>query len=266
MARDYGKATSEGFLLQEATLMLGPMGEYRDLLESDHSVGLFKNMQVQNTRTYTSLNQGTRQKRVHSTLTEDTYMLSGEGYEFGPRQLKFALGQEGYLYTPTSEVKTTLSADALGAQDEVTLTSSTGFAVGDFIIVRPKVGHDSGLAYRITALAANVATLDRDLVEVLPTGSEVFKSTIINSNEGGNNTCNGASYMSAKVVSQMANCKPIILYFPKVQITSGLNLSFGASDYSNMPYELTSYALVPTDPGYDDYLENGENDMIVLTT
>ena len=88
MAVQHGTAQSDGFILQEATLMLGAVGNGLDLTVEENSIGLFKNLQVQNTRTFTDLTQGTKQGVVASAETENRTMITGEGYEFTPKQLK----------------------------------------------------------------------------------------------------------------------------------------------------------------------------------
>ena len=261
----HGTAQSDGFILQEATLMLGAVGGAKDLTVEENSIGLFKNLQVQESKTFTDLTQGVRQSPVASALTEHRTMITGEGYEFTPRQLMYAMGQEGYLYQHSTPVITTLSTAATTGTDTITVTAATGFAVNDYLIIQPSAGVDNGLAYKITAVATNTITLDRDLVEAFPAGSKVYKSVLIKSSDSFNDSCSGAVYMSAKIVSQKQNCEPIILTAEKVRVSSGLSLSFGSSDFSNIPYELTLMELTPRDTGYDDWIAAGGNQYEILT-
>lgn len=265
MARSYGTAQSDGFILQEATLMLGAVGSAKDLTVEENSIGLFKNLQVQNTRTYTDLTQGVKQQVVASALTEDRTLFTGEGYEFTPKQLMFALGQEGYLYDHTTPVVVTLTTAAVVGDSTITVSSIAGLAVNDYVILQPNAGVDNGLAYKITAVSGTTVTLDRPLIEAVPSGSKVYKSVLIKSSGSSENNCSGAIYMSAKIVSQKQNCEPIILLAEKVRVSSGLSLSFGVADFSNIPYELTVMALTPSDNGYSDWLAEGENDFTILT-
>ena len=66
----HGTAQSDGFILQEATLMLEAVGGAKDLTVEENSIGLFKNLQVQESKTFTDLTQGVRQSPVASALTE----------------------------------------------------------------------------------------------------------------------------------------------------------------------------------------------------
>ena len=44
--QNFGTALGDGFVLNEATLMIGPLGSAMDLTEEKHSFGLFKNMAI----------------------------------------------------------------------------------------------------------------------------------------------------------------------------------------------------------------------------
>lgn len=266
MSLQYGTAQSNGFILQEATLMLGAVGNAKDLTVEENSIGLFKNLQIQNTKNYTDLTQGVLQQPVASALTEDTTLITGEGYEFTPKQLMFALGQEGYNYQSTTPVVTSLTAAAVIGNTTITVAAATGIKVGDFVVLQPTAGVDNGLAYEVTAVSGTTITLDRDLVEAFPSGSKVYKSVLIRSAGASANSCSGATYMSAKIVSAKQNCAPIVILAQKVRISSGFSLSFGTSDFSNIPYELKTMALTPDDVGYAQWIAEGGNEYDIYTS
>lgn len=46
--QNFGTALGNGFVLNEATLMIGALGKALDLTEEKHSLGLFKNLAVSN--------------------------------------------------------------------------------------------------------------------------------------------------------------------------------------------------------------------------
>lgn len=265
MAASYGTAQSDGFILQEATLMLGEVGNALDLTVEENSIGLFKNLQFQNTRSFTDLTQGVRQGVVASAETENTTMVTGEGYEFTPRQLMFAMGQEGYKYVHTPSIVAKTVGDVLAASDTITVDAIAGITQDSWIVVRPTRGVDNGLAYRVVSVAGNVITLDRDLVEAVPANSDVYLSTMIRSSGSLDDSCASGTYFSMKVVSQKQNCLPIIVTSQKVRVSSGLQLSFGTSDWANIPYELKIMDLTPSDVGYAAWLADGANQYNVLT-
>lgn len=262
--QNFGSAVGNGFVLNEATLMLGALGSAKDLTEAEHSIGLFKNLAIANDKTFVPLQQGLTQDTVHNQKTTDNWTISGNGYEYNPRTIMYSLGQDGYTVDPLApRVRHSVTAPAAVGTDELTLDATTGVAVGDWIILYPQVGDNNGLAYKIEAIATNVVTLDRDLVAPVAVGDEIVKSTLINTNDP--TSCSGAKYFSAKIVSSDVNCNPIILIAPKVQVTSGMNLAFGSTDYANIAYQLTAMALTKQDAGYEEYVAHGKSKVYMLT-
>ena len=262
--QNFGTALGNGFVLNEATLMIGALGQAMDLTEEEHSLGLFKNLAVSNEKTYAPLNQGVRQDTVHQTLTGDNWTISGNGYEYNPRTIMYALGQAGYSADPSApRVKLTVSAPAAEGTSEITVEASTGVAAGDWIVLQSGVGAADGLAYQVESVATNVITLDRPLVAPVVIGDKLVKSVLIQTNDP--ESCSGANYYSAKIVSADVNCNPIVLVIPKLQITSGLNLTFGVSDYSNMAFQGTPMASTRQDASYDLYKKHGQSKVFLLT-
>lgn len=262
--QNFGTALGNGFVLNEATLMIGALGQAMDLTEEKHSLGLFKNLAVSNEKTFAPLNQGIRQDTVHQTLTSDNWTISGNGYEYNPRTILYALGQAGYSADPTApRVILNVTAPAAEATSEITVEASTGVAEGDWIVLQSSVGAADGLAYQVESVALNVITLDRPLVAPVVIGDKLVKSVLIQTNDP--EACSGASYYSAKIVSADVNCNPIVLVIPKLQITSGLNLTFGVSDYSNMAFQGTPMASTRQDVSYDLYKKHGQSKVFLLT-
>lgn len=262
--QNFGTALGNGFVLNEATLMIGALGQAMNLTEEEHSLGLFKNLAVSNEKTYQPLTQGVRQDVVHQTLTGDNWTVSGNGYEYNPRTILYALGQAGYSAAPTApRVKLTVTAPAAEKTSEITVEAATGVEEGDWIVLQSSVGAANGLAYQVKSVALNVITLDRPLVAPVVIGDKLVKSVLIQTNDP--NSCSGANYYSAKIVSADVNCNPIVLIIPKIQITSGLNLNFGVSDYSNMAFQGTPMASTRQDASYDLYKAHGESKVFLIT-
>ena len=257
--QNFGTALGNGSVLNEATLMIGALGQALDLTEEKHSLGLFKNLAVSNEKTYAPLNQGVRQDTVHQTLTGDNWTISGNGYEYNPRTILYALGQAGYSADPTAaRVKLSVTAPAAEGASEITVDKATGVAAGDWIVLQSTVGAADGLAYQVETVAANKITLDRPLVAPVVIGDKLVKSVLIQTND--TESCSGANYYSADV-----NCNPIVLIIPKLQITSGLNLTFGVSDYSNMAFQGTPMASTRRDASYALYKKHGDSKVFLLT-
>lgn len=258
--QNHGTAQTNGFLLNEATLMLGPLGSFLDLTVEEHSIGLFKQLQITNTRSFTGLTQGVRQTKVGMVLTEDTFAMTGQGFEFTPRQLAYQMGGAGYEYSTEQTARTTTASPAAAAANTVSVASAAAINVGDFITFS---GADArhGLLYKVESKATNTLTLDRSLVKAVPTGATVYTLAAITPSIEAN--CSGAHYMSAKIVSSQPNCDPIIILVPKLQITSGLNIQFGVGDFSAQNFEISAMDLLPNEDGYDWVMANGQGRQII---
>ena len=262
--QNFGTAMGKGFVLNEATLMLGPLGQGADLLEEKHSIGLFKNLAIANDKTFQPLTQGVTQSIVDQVKTGDNWTISGNGYEYNPRTIMYALGQAGYTADVTQErTRTVITTAAAVGESEITVADATGLKVGDWVILYSKIGDNDGLAYKIETLATNTVTLDRKLVVAVAENDELVLSTLINTNDP--ESCTGATYFSAKIVSATTGCDPIVMIAPKVQVTSGLNLSFGVADYSNMAFQVTVMDMIRSDAGYEDYRQHGKSKLWLVT-
>lgn len=262
--QNFGTALGDGFVLNEATLMIGPLGIAMDLTEEEHSFGLFKNMAITNDKTFQPLTQGVRQDVVANQLTGDNWTFAGNGYEYNPRTIMYALGQAGYKADPTApRVKVSVTEAVATGESTITVDQSTGLEADDWIILSPLNGNADGLAYKIKTVAVNVITLDRPTVAPVAVGDKVVKSTLILTND--QESCSGANYYSAKIVSADVNCNPIVIVAPKIQITSGLNLTFGVSDYASMGFQATPMALTRKDLGYDLYVQQGKSKVFLIT-
>lgn len=260
----FGAAIGDGFVLNEATLMIGALGQALDLTEEEHSVGLFKNLVISQEKTYQPLTHGVRQDIVDQQLTGDNWTISGNGYEYNPRTIMYALGQSGYTADPLAErVKLTVTAPASVGEETITVESATGITAGDWIVLNSTLGGTDGLAYQVKTVAASVVTLDRPLVSAVATGDKLVKSSLILTNDP--DSCSGVSYHSAKIVSADVHCNPIVIVVPKLQITSGLNLAFGTSDYSSMAFQGTAMASTRRDASYDLYRQNGSSKIFLIT-
>lgn len=256
----FGTAQGGAFILQNATIMLGDLGDGEDLIPELHSLGLFKEATVNIARTFTSLAQGVRQQKVDEQLTGEDITVTGKGYEFGAKQLTYALGQDGHGLTSTG-LRTTNTLAVTSGGTDLTLASVTGLAVGDYLVVAPNGDSDAGLVVVISSLTGLVVGLDRPLAMAIPLGSHVTKSRI--TLVGGDNYVN--TYKSMKVTSAAVNGDPIVMIFPKVKVTSSFTLGLSSQDYASTPFTFQSYAMTPAEIGYAQYRANGRAEMWQLT-
>lgn len=248
-----GEAKTENFMLGTATVMLGAQADLFNLTAEQHSIGLVKQVGITSEPTYTELTQGTKNTLVYSVMTQNTVRASMEVYEYTMKNLAYGLGLNGSSYTPeTTGSATTAPVVGDGIVDEITVTSGTGFTVGDMVLVY--VSADTFLVRKITAIASNVLTIDTPIPTgvTIPAGADVM---VVNMAGVGSKV--EQPFLSCKILGRLANNDPIALLLPKVRVTRGFNVNFSTQDFGNMPFELQIYDLVTTDPNYDFFKNLG---------
>lgn len=245
-----GEAKSTNFMLSTATVMLGPVASLFDLDPSTHSVGLVKNFQLRTEPSFTDLTQGVKNSLVYSVMTGNPTRLSCEVYEYTAKNIAYGLGLNGASFDPNT-VATTLSGAVNGgssATASVPVTSATGLSIGDYIMI--EYGQDDQLLIRkISNIETNTLTVNDDIGIDLPSGAVVKKVHALSIGAKDNN-----NFFGAKVAGKLADGTPIVALFPKVKVTGGFTMQFQTNDYGNLPFEMTCYDLVATDPFYSEFL------------
>jgi hypothetical protein len=248
---EHGLPQGNQLILNEGTLLLGPMGDMLDLEETTHSVGMLKGLTIQNTRNFTALQAGVRQRKVANILTEDSWMITADSFEYSARQLSYLMGGDGSKYSTQKVLATTTTAAVLTGASTMPVASAADLAVGTFIIVE-QANDKSGMIYRIESITANSVTLDRPTVLAYASGAKVH---VVESIQADDVSCNGATYLSAKIMTHAADCTPFLILAAKVQITSGINLKLGADGYASTPIEITVLTPSRQDASYDMYVD-----------
>ena len=240
-----GEAKTSAFMLGTATVMIGAQSELFSLAPDTHSIGLVKNFTMTAEPGYTDLTQGVKNQIVYSVMTSNTVRAQMEVYEYTSKNISYALGLNGGALAAVTTA-TTLSA-AYASGTSVTVTSATGLAVGDYIQIQE--GTDDKTFFRkITAIAANVLTLNASIPVAIANGSAVRK---VNAVDIGSKT--DQPFLSAKIVGSLADGTEIGILIPKIRITNGFTLGFVTDNYGNLPFEFTVYDLVSTDPNYSEF-------------
>lgn len=265
MAVDYGTAKSNAFVLQNATIMLGELGQGEDLVPEEHSIGLFKEAATNIERNFTDLAQGVRNSIVHSELTSEKISLTGKGYEFSSKQIAYALGYDGSLVQTTLKTGTVSAAATLNATELTVSSTQNSWGVGDYAIISPAGDEDAGLIAMVTAVAVTgaagafsvVLTLDRPMKMPIPVGSKVQTSNL---HYAGGDTYENV-FKSLKSTSRDVHGRPMCFVMPKVKVTSSFMMAFTSSDYASIPFTFQSYAMTPDEPGYAQYKARGRAEM-----
>lgn len=256
MAAPASAMTSQ-FLLSAGTIMVGPSAKVFELDPATHSVGLVKAVQIQNDPQFVEMTQGIDAQVVFSVNTSNQTRVSADVQELTAKNMAYAAGLDAATgYAPLS-VETTLSAAITTGGASVALTSATGIASGDWIVLYETGGSDRLHAAKVASVASNTVTLAAGYT--LPTTGPnaawaVATTSVIKVNNIPLGTTIQRPTFGVKIVGIMpATGEPVTLIFPKVRITKGLAFAFNTDQFTSMPYEFTPYALLPSDPYYADF-------------
>lgn len=254
-----GEAKSDTFMLGTATVMLGPQADLMNL-NTQHSVGLVKNVGLKTAPSFTELTQGVKAQLVYSVMTGNKVTIEGEVYEYTGANMSYAAGLDGSEVTPStvsSTVKTALAAPVAPALTSASLevVDATGIADGDYVTIQ--VGSSDQVMVRKVVdsdTATDVLTLDSGLPIGVPIGATVQKVNVIPVG-----SLDDQPFLSCKIVGTAANGDEMVLLLPKVKITSGLSLAFKTDNFDHIPFGLDVFDLVATDPNYAMFQTVGPN-------
>lgn len=255
-----GLAKTESFMLNTASLMIGPMPDLMDL-DTEHSVGLVKNLTFKSAPSFTDLSQGTKNTLVYSVMTGNEVTMDGEMYEYTAKNVSYASGLDGSTLVAAvdknlpAEVTstTTLTLDTLA---DATKFTGGADGVGDRIMV--EVGSDDQVMIRRVSTVdtgTGVVTVDPALPAAYTTGLAVKLHRC-------NNVAIGSladqPYMSCKVVGRLANGEPVVILVPKIRVVSGLSFAFKTDNFDHIPVSIKAFDLVTTDPFYTMFQKVGK--------
>lgn len=253
-----GNANTTQFMLSSATLMIGPLADLHNLNTVAHSLGLVKNVQFTADPQYVELTQGIRNSVVMSVRNADGLKISGEVYEFTAENIAYGAGLDGsdaaYSVSQTtwaSKTSITAAATAIVVVGDI----SALIAVGDYLFLQ-KTESDYVHIVRCTAIAySDPDTTITFTGWAIPTGMTFPVATRIGKVakiEFGATTAQEA--YAAKIVGLLPKDNtPFTIMLPKVKITRGLSISFATDNFTNMPFELTPYAMASDDAMYATY-------------
>ena len=127
-----GLAKTDDFLFGTAEVMIGPHADLHDLNPAEHSIGLVKNVAVQQETQYQDLRQGVRNSIVFSKLNQSSVRLSMEVYEYTAKNLAYGLGLDGASLTPTTVSSTVATLiDSGGTTVDVATGDGADFSADD---------------------------------------------------------------------------------------------------------------------------------------
>lgn len=263
-----GEARTDNFMLSTATVMIGKQEDLHKLNPVEHSLGLVKNFNIESTKERTDLTQGRQGDLVFSMTTNSTTRISCEVYEYTIQNLAYALSLDGSQFSEVAGSPRVLQAPSSVATGIHTLNVGTApgtyqaLAVNDRVIARDPATENIvlGKVTEVTNLGSGTMKADfGGLATVLPVGTVISRVHILNVGS----TAQDRNF-AAKVIGQLANGRWITLLFPKVRISSGLNMAFQTDNYGNMPFEMMPLKVLQSDPFFAEF-GNRAGDILMDT-
>jgi len=252
-----GEAKTTDFMLGTATVMFGPTADVFDLTPAEHGVGLTKNVSVTTEPSFTDLTQGVKNTNVYSVMTGNSVRAAMEVYEYTAANMLYAQGLDGSAHViPTGTSTLATPVVALDTTIDVETGDGANFTAGDYVIIQSGA-KDKNYVRKIVSIATDVITVDSALPDVIAAGETVKAASVV-----GLGDKSVMPFLGCKIVGLTADEDPMTLIFPKVRITAGFNIQFSTDDFQNMPYELTMYDLVTSDPLYSTF--NGLTGMAMV--
>lgn len=263
-----GEAKTSKFLLANATIMVGPMANVFDLTPVDHSLGLTKQVTMNVDNKWTELTQGVTQTTVYTVNTGVDATLTGEIYEYTARNLAYAAGLDATGAAFDEDLATyTLASSHTHTSTAIALSTGGGtdFAAGDFVLLQQNLG-DTVAVFKVASKSTDTLTptsgynFPANITFAVST-TTVYRIAAAAVVKVGAQTDTGL--FGVKMVGTLPqNDRPIVAIFPKARIQKGLNLVFQEGNFSNMPFEIKPYALVPADAFYADF--SGNKQALIL--
>ena len=263
-----GEAKSAAFMLGTATVMLGPPEDVFDLTPDEHSIGLVKNFKMAPEIESLPLTQGVRNTKVYEVMTGFPISATFDVFEYTARNIAYSIASEGFKTEfDTKPTGCMLSAGLVAGATTCDIISSTdisaAFTTGTWIVIQELVGgRDLVAVARLTSngtYATNKVTL-KFTNHPIPMGMAFSTNARVRAMSA---IGLGASYempnLGMKVVGILPERnEPITLICFKVRVVKGFNLSFVTSDYGSMPFEVSLFEQVPSDPHYAYAAEYGQ--------
>lgn len=241
-------------MLGTASISIGPMAELQSLGVAE-SLGLAKNVALKSTPKFTDLSQGVQNTLVASVMTGNDLEVTGEIYEYTAKNLAYSLGLDGSTFIQAASSTTLTAATALLSL-VLAVTSATGITAGDWVSV-----HANALEQIFIRKVVSVTLLDVTVSSgfpvVIPVGAKV---QVVDMVPAGSRL--PQPYLACKIIGQIADGSWITILLGKVRVTSGISLAFKTDGFDSIPFKLTVFDLVSTDPNLGLFTDATTGDVV----
>jgi len=245
-----GLAKTQKFMLNTATVMIGPQADLHNLNPAEHSIGLVKNFTLTAEPSYTELGQGVKNEIVFSVLTNNPVRATMETYEYTARNLAYGLGlADAESFTALTATTAVNGAIVAGSPPEFDLVVDDNalFSAGDFILIK----NDSEDDFVVREIASTSTGEVITVTMALPDIADNAQVLLVNKLAIGSK--DDQPYYAAKISGKLADGTVCVIEIPKLRIIKGFSLAFTSQDFGNLPFEFTIYSQVTTDPFYTEF-------------
>ena len=239
-----GSPISKKFSIGTAELRIGPLSSANKLLQAN-SIGLVDNVTLEVAQESVDLLGGFPRVQVDTALVSQTASVTATLREYSRKNFSIMLG----LGVPSvaTDVATTASATGSAGGASLTVTSATGLAEGDVIVVYKATQPELVQVLKCGSIASNVITLDVDtpLVLDVAVGDVVYKA-----NQLAVGNVQTTSYFSVTILQQERDTgRPIGFTFWKAAIGGNMSWATNSTDFAST--EMTLKILQPAAEEYD---------------
>jgi hypothetical protein len=224
-----------------------------------HSVGMVRNVTLNQESDQIELRKGIQQNLVDSKKSNVKTTLSAEVFEFSAQNVFYSLSigsqavalKRGKLKTAAAGDDATIvvTSDPLPGDATSGISAAGDIPNGATVLLQiPGSGNDYVLPVRVTA-DTTVATTDYTVTVAIPTGMDFpigTKVWIVNEVPVASTA--EQDFFKVKVVGTLSNNeRPVTLILPKVKINKGFQIQFDEGNYTSMPFEFSPYFLAASE-------------------
>lgn len=246
-----GSARTRQWNLGVAEVRITPLSASGKALQS-HSVGLIDNATVEVAQESVRLEGGFPRKLIDTAIAAQTASVRATLREYSRRNLQVLLGQGVSAGSPV-DVSTTLSGAATTAgATSMEVTSATGIATGDTLVVFPRGKPELLSVVMVASVATNTITLE-DTTPLLVAYDPATVVDVFNAQPIAIGAVAETKYFGVQLIQRNpVSGRPRVFDFWKSSISTGMTFETSSQDYGS-----TELGLEILEPAADEYATGG---------
>lgn len=230
-----GAPVSKKFSIGTAELRLSAMTS-ANMQTQSHSVGLVDSVTVNVAQNSVDLKGGFPKFLADTAIVEQTATVSAVLREYSRKNINLLLG-EGVQTATLTDVSTTLASNASQGASSITLTSASGLAVGDVLVIYTANSPESTTLMQIGSIATNTITFKTG--QTLPQAYTSATAVVYKAHQIAIGNVQETQYFSAMILQQSRDSdRPMGFSFWKCAISSGMDYATNSNDFASANLQL----------------------------